>query len=127
MTRLALCVVVLAACGGDSKTPDAATHDSPTASTVQMVTCPATPDATVKTSNFMYSPVTTTISQGQVVKFMPEIQHNVVPGHVPSDSTIADSGLNVTFGGTACFMFTQPGMYGFHCGPHSFNGTIVVQ
>ncbi len=127
MTRFALCALVLAACGSDSKTPDAAvTHDSHPA-TVQMVTCPATPAATVTTSGFMYSPMTTTITQGQIVKFMPAIDHNVVPGHVPSDSTIADPGLNVSFGATTCLMFTQTGMYGFHCGPHMFNGTIVVQ
>ena len=115
--------MVLAACGGsDSKTPDAAAS-----TTVQMVTCPATPAATVTTSGLSFSPMTTTISQGQIVKFMPAIDHNVAPGHNPTDSTIADPSLNVTFGGTACFMFTQTGMYGFHCVPHGFNGTIVVQ
>ncbi|HSN30707.1 MAG TPA: plastocyanin/azurin family copper-binding protein [Kofleriaceae bacterium] len=128
MTRFALCAVVLAACGGDSKTQDAAvTHDSPTSSTVQMVTCPATPAATVTTSGFMYSPVTTTITQGQIVQFMPASEHDVEPGHTPTDATIADPGLSVGFGATKCLMFTQAGMYGFHCGPHHFNGTIVVQ
>ena len=128
MMRLGLCVVVLAACGGDSKSPDAAvTHDSASNATVQMVTCPATPAATVTTSGFMYSPMTATISQGQVVKFMPAIDHDVEPGHFPLDQTLADSGLNVSFGATTCLMFTQPGMYGFHCGPHHFNGTVVVQ
>jgi plastocyanin len=33
----------------------------------------------------------------------------------------------VNFSETKCFMFTQAGMFGFHCGPHQFNGTIVVQ
>ncbi len=127
MTRFALCVVVLAACGGDSKTQDAATSDTASSSTVQMVTCPATPAATIGTSGSMYSPSMATITQGQIVKFMPAIEHDVEPGHTPADSTIKDSGLHVTFGGTACFMFTQPGMYGFHCGPHMFNGTITVQ
>ena len=47
--------------------------------------------------------------------------------HVLADSTIADSGLNVSFGATTCLMFTHTGMYGFHCMPHGFNGTIVVQ
>ena len=122
MTRFALCALVLAACGGsDSKTADAA------APTVMMVTCPATPDAVVTTSGFMFSPETTTISQGQIVKFMPAIDHDVVPGHNPADSTIADPGLNVSFGATTCLMFTHTGMYGFHCMPHGFNGTIVVQ
>ena len=127
MTRFALCAVVLAACGGDSKTPDAAVTADSRPATVQMVTCPATPAATVTTSGFAYSPATTTITQGQIVKFMPAIDHNVVPGHIPTDTTIADPGLNVTFGATTCLMFTQSGMYGFHCGPHQFNGTVVVQ
>lgn len=121
MMRFALCAVVLVACGSDSKTPDAA------AATVMMVSCPPAPDATVTTSGFMYSPMTTTISQGQIVKFMPASEHDVVPGHQPSDTTIADSGLNVGFGATTCLMFTHTGMFGFHCMPHGFNGTIVVQ
>jgi plastocyanin len=75
----------------------------------------------------MYAPMTTNITQGQVVQFVMPASHNVVPGHVPSDSTLADSSLNVNFSETKCFMFTSPGMFGFHCGPHSFNGTIVVQ
>lgn len=127
MTRLAMVALVLAACGGsDNKTVDAKAIDSPPAS-VQMVTCPATPAATVMTSGFAYSPMSSTITQGQVVKFVMPSEHNVVPGHVPSDSAIADSGLNVNFSETKCFMFTSAGTFGFHCGPHSFNGTVVVQ
>lgn len=129
MKRVAM-VLVLAACGGDDNntTADAppVSIDAPP-STVQAVTCPATPAATVITSGFMYMPVTTNITQGQIVQFMMPAQHNVVPGHTPADNAIADSSLNVNFSETKCFMFTSPGMYGFHCGPHSFNGTIVVQ
>lgn len=122
MTRFAWCALVLAACGGsDAKTADAAPP------TVMMVTCPATPDAVVTTSGFSFSPETTTIAKGKVVKFMPAIDHDVVPGHVPADSTIADSGLMVSFGATTCLKFTETGMFGFHCMPHGFNGTIVVQ
>jgi len=130
MIRLAMVAVVLAACGGsDNKSVDATPVmiDSPAAQTVQTVTCPATPAATVTTSGFMFAPMTTTVSQGQVVQFTMPSSHNVVAGHVPSDSTIADPGLAVNFSETKCLMFTQAGMYGFHCGPHSFNGTIVVQ
>ena len=127
MKRLVMVALVLAACGGSDNTAiDAKTIDSPPPS-VQMVTCPATPAATVMTSGFAYSPMSTTISQGQVVKFVMPSEHNVVPGHVPSDSAIADPGLTVNFSETKCFMFTQTGTYGFHCGPHSFDGTVVVQ
>jgi len=131
MKRFAMCVMVLAACGGDDgKSIDAATGsgqpDAP-AATVQMVTCPATPAATVMTSGFMYAPVMTMITQGQIVQFVMPSSHDVVPGHNAADSTIADPGLTVGFGETKCLMFTQNGMYGFHCGPHHFDGTIVVQ
>ncbi len=128
MIRFGMVAMVIAACGSSSsKTPDAAVkHDAPAAS-VQMVTCPATPAATVTTSGFAYSPATTTIMQGQVVQFTMPSSHDVVPGHMPSDSTISDSGVNVNFSETKCLMFTQTGMYGFHCMPHSFNGTVIVQ
>lgn len=130
MKRLAMVVIVLAACGGDdgnSNPVDAPPSVDSPPSSVQMVTCPATPAATVMTSGFMYAPMSSTISQGQVVQFVMPASHNVVPGHVPADSTLSDSGLTVNFSETKCLMFTQPGTYGFHCGPHSFNGSIVVQ
>jgi plastocyanin len=128
MKRIAI-VLLFAACGGDdgNSTVDAPASIDAAPSTVQAVTCPATPAATVMTSGFMYAPMTTNITQGQVVQFVMPASHNVVPGHMPSDSTTADSSLNVNFNETKCFMFTSPGMFGFHCGPHSFNGTIVVQ
>ena len=128
-----MCVVVLAACGGDDngKMIDAAgsgsgQHDA-AAATVQMVTCPATPMFTVMTSGFMYSPTSTTIAQGQVVQFVMPAEHDAEPGHFATDSAIADPGLSVGFGATKCLMFTQAGTYGFHCGPHHFDGTIIVQ
>jgi len=131
MTRFAMCVAVLAACGGDDGAKiDAAgsggQQDAPPP-TVQAVTCPATPAATVMTSGFMFSPMSTPITQGQIVQFVMPASHDVVPGHVPSDTSIADPGLMVNFSETKCLMFTQSGTYGFHCGPHSFNGTITVQ
>jgi plastocyanin len=128
MTRLAIVALVLAGCGSsDNSTADAPKVIDSASATVQMVTCPATPAATVMTSGFMYAPVTTTINQGQVVKFVMPSDHNVAPGHHVSDSTLIDPGLNVDFGATTCLMFTQSGMYGFHCTTHSFDGTIDVQ
>jgi plastocyanin len=70
--------------------------------------------------------MTTMITQGQIVQFVMPSSHDVVPGHVPTDNSIADPGLMVNFSETKCLMFTQTGMYGFHCGPHMFNGTIIV-
>ena len=128
MTRFVLCAVIVAACGGsDDKTSDApAVQQDAPAATVQMVTCPATPDATVMTSGFMFAPLSTTITQGQIVKFVMPSEHDVVPGHHVADGTLVDRGLSVGFSETKCLMFTQTGMYGFHCGPHLFDGTIVV-
>jgi plastocyanin len=126
---MVICAALLAACGGSDNTSidaPAGQHDAPPTASVQTVTCPATPAATVMTSGFMFAPMTTTITQGQVVQFVMPSTHDVVPGHVPADSALSDPGLTVNFSETKCLMFTQSGMYGFHCGPHSFNGTIVV-
>lgn len=131
MKRFALVFLAVAACGGDDDSnvsaPDAAPAIDAPAATVQSVTCPAAPDATVMTSGSSYSPMMTTISQGQVVKFVMPADHNVVRGHTPADSAISDPGVSVGFSETKCLMFTQPGTYGFHCGPHMFNGTVIVQ
>ncbi len=124
MTRFAIAALVLAACGGsDSKTPDAGkTPDAAGAATVSAVTpCPATPDATVMTSGFAYSPMATTINMGQVVKFVMPAEHNVVP-----NTTMSDPGLMVNFSETKCLRFTQTGTFGFHCAPHGFTGTVTV-
>lgn len=130
MKRLAFVLLALAGCGGDDNNSmiDAPPvgSDAP-ASTIQAVTCPATPAATVMTSGSSYAPMTTMIMQGQVVQFVMPASHNVVPGHNVADGTIADPGLSVSFGETKCFMLTQTGMYGFHCGPHHFDGTVIVQ
>lgn len=126
MTRFAIVALVLAACGGsDNNTADAPKTIDSAPATVQTVTCPATPAATVMTSGFMYAPVTTMINQGQIVQFVMPAEHDAEPGHF--DGTLADPGLTVDFNQTKCLMFTQSGMYGFHCGPHHFDGTIVVQ
>ena len=121
-----LTLLVVAACGSDGSTPDAKPSDARVATAVA-VTCPATPAATIATSGLMDTPSSATITQGQIVKFVMSSEHNVVPGHSPSDAAIADPGTNVDFGMTKCLMFTQTGMFGFHCGPHQFNGTVIVQ
>lgn len=124
-----LCVLglLLAACGDDGgKAVDAPKAiDMPVVTaTVQEVTpCPATPDATIMTvdSTFMFMPAAVTITQGQVVKFMTSAAHNVVP-----NTSMSDSGLSVGFAATKCLRFTKAGTFGFHCGPHSFMGTVTV-
>src|SRR5689334_204740 len=104
MLRLSLALLALVGCGSDSAAPDAPSADAKPA-TVETVACPATPSATVITSDTadVYSPMQTTITQGQIVEFMTSTTHNVEPD--PS----SDPGLSVGFHTTACLMFTQTG------------------
>lgn len=122
-------LAVLGACGGDgSDTPDAKLIDAVPA-TVKSVTCPGTVAFTFMANDLntlSYEPASsTTITQGQVVKFVTSLNHNVVSGSAPP--RLADPGLNLGFNMTGCFMFTAAGDYGFHCGPHGFAGNVVVQ
>lgn len=128
MIRLVFLALALGtiACGSSNNTQADAKvfKDAPGGATVMSVTCPATPAATITTSNtaFVYSPNAATITQGQVVKFVMSSTHNVVP-----NASSSDSGLNVDFGATTCLMFTHTGTFGFHCAPHGFMGTVTVQ
>jgi plastocyanin len=65
-------------------------------------------------------PVSTTITQGQVVQFKMSGTHNVVP--FPGN----DAGLMVAFGATTCLKFTSTGTFRFECSVHTFQGTVVV-
>ena len=113
------------ACGDDGgSTPPV---DSPTGGgAVQAVTCPATPDATVTTTDgsFVYSPMNTTISVNQVVRFMMSSTHDVKPNSTAGNT---DAALDVGLGQTKCFKFTLANTYNFRCSPHGFVGSVVVQ
>ena len=120
--------VTLAACGTSAKSPDAAPmHDSSGGADaltgVQTVACPTTPDATVTASDpgtFAYSMASTSITVGQVVKFVMASDHNVVP------DTGGDPGVHVDFAGSVCKKFTVAGTFKFHCSLHLFEGMVVV-
>jgi len=117
--------LVMAACGGDdgeNNPPADAAIDGASGGAV-MVTCPATPAATVTTSDGSnaYSPQMTTITQGQVVKFTMSSSHDVAPLNASSDPN-----LKVGFGQERCFMFTAAGTFPFKCTPHGFTGSITV-
>jgi len=118
----ALAIVSCGDDGGENAPPDAAQPDG-TAASVVMVTCPATPAATVTTSDvsFVYTPADTVITQGQVVKFTMSGTHNVAP--TPG---MSDPGLAVGFGEEKCLMFTQTGTFKFFCTPHGFGGMVTV-
>lgn len=115
--------VTLAACGTSAKSPDAAaTHDSPAPdaqTSVQTVTCPATPDATV-TITTVYVPMVTTITAGQIVQFVTQASHDVTP------DTGQDPGVHVPFSKTECKKYTTAGTFSFHCSIHGFMGSVVV-
>jgi len=121
-------IALLAACGGDDggmQTPDAKMVDAAAANKVVEVTCPATPDATVITTDASnsYMPMTTTIPLNGVVKFTTSLAHNVVPNPL---AALTDQGLNVGFNQTKCLKFTATGTFGFKCAPHGFVGTTTV-
>jgi plastocyanin len=93
--------------------------------TVVAVTCPATPAGAITaldSNNTAYIPSSVTITVGQIVKFTMPSSHDVEP-----NPTMSDPGLSVGFGQTKCLMFNHTGTFGFHCGPHQFTGTVVVQ
>jgi plastocyanin len=105
---------------------DAAPIDGmPPAATVIAVPCPASPAKAITASDNndkTYMPSSVTITMGQIVKFTMPGAHDVEP-----NLTMSDPGLTVNFGETRCLMFSRTGTYGFHCGPHQFTGTVVVQ
>ncbi len=119
-------LLALVACGDSkNKTVDAPKQIDAAPATVVAVACPGAPAATIITTDalFMYQPMSATINVGQVVKFMMSASHNVVPNTTDS----SDPGLMVNFNETKCLMFTAPGTFHFHCAPHSFEGSVVVQ
>ncbi|HLL24072.1 MAG TPA: hypothetical protein VK427_18195, partial [Kofleriaceae bacterium] len=114
-------VTLLAACGGDDgdskPTPDA----PPSAATVALVDpCPASPDATITTKLSAFDPPATTITQGQVVKFVS------TPTHPVKAKAGTDPKLAVPENATRCFRFTSPGAYTFECTTHNYSGSITV-
>lgn len=122
MVRFTILALAVSACGSDAAKPDASVDAKPTS--VVMVTCPATPAGTIMTNDMTdaYMPMSVMINQGQVVKFVTSVTHNVVP-----DPT-SDPGLKVDFSSPGtCLMFTQTGTFGFHCSIHLFEGSVVVQ
>ena len=133
----ALWLLCLVACGGDGggggkdgsttdgpprdAAPDAP-PDAPTA--VRRVDCPPQPDATVTTSNFMFTPATVSIKVNNVVRFAPELDHNVIPHPTrPSDPGLRSGQL----GEVRCLQFTTAGSFNYRCQPHGgMEGVVQV-
>jgi plastocyanin len=119
-----LFLIAVAGCGSsDTKTvtPDAKPTAGPdamvSAVVATMVACPATPDATVVTTGFAYTPETTTITLNQIVKFEMPSTHDINSGN---------KGFDTPLGGNKCFQFTKTGTHSFKCTPHNFTGKIIV-
>jgi plastocyanin len=110
------------ACGGggddggdDMQNPDA----PPVTQNVSMVAC-AGGEPTVMTPGNNYSPMTTTISAGESVRFTLGATHNLV-------STTAGQTFSLPIGADACLRFAAAGTYTFRCMPHGFTGSVVAQ
>ena len=119
--KAVLGILVLAACGGGSDDPPADSPAGDAPSSAIMAVSPCTGEAaTVMTLETRFEPPNTTISNGQIVKFVTEATHPIVP------NTGTDAALTVGEAQTKCFRFTAPGTYGFRCPNHGLAGTIVV-
>jgi plastocyanin len=117
-------LVVLAACGGSDPAP---APDAPPSGPAVVEVTPCTGETATITANpadttTMYDPPNTTITAGQIVKFVMPAAHNVTP----HPSMPSDPGLRVNFGQTKCLRFTEPGTFTFFCTPHGFRGTVTV-
>src|SRR5665647_2132627 len=109
----------LAACGDDSigssgspiRDGGGSGPDSSTLA-VEVVACPATPDATITTVDgvLQYMPVSTTVHRGEIVRFHTSSTHNVTPR-----PGMADPALVVGFTQSKCFRFGQTGTHTFYC------------
>jgi plastocyanin len=119
VTMLAVLVVV-GACGsgsGDGGTPTA----SPTASGGSSA---AAGSSTVEIKNFMFTPMSLTVSAGTTVtwKFDDSTEHTVSA----DDNSFASPAL--ANGQTFTHTFATTGTVGYHCSIHPFmTGTIIVK
>lgn len=124
--KAVMAVLALAACGGGEDSPaDSAPNDTPTQSSVMVVTPCTGEAATIESLATRFDPMSATITMGQIVK--------ISAGQVGDDHDIkpaltgtTDAALLVPGGQERCFRFTAPGTYGFRCSIHGFVGSIVV-
>jgi plastocyanin len=124
MRTVLLAILLTTACdnGGGSAPADAA-PDAEVMPVLALDDCPDTTAASITDSATAFIPKESTISVGDVVKFVITAEHFVIPNTL----TTTDPALMVSRGETKCFQFNKPGTYGFLCGVHSFTGTITVQ
>jgi len=122
---LLLSLFLLASCGGGGGGYGGGGGGTPPSSTVQIVACPVTADATVDavgTSNF--NPAAVTITANQVVQWNNATlnDHTVTSTTVPNGTFNADL-LNNT---SVCLKFTEAGAFNYHCVPHPMMTGLVT-
>jgi plastocyanin len=119
LTTLVL-VSALTACGGGDGESNPPIDMAPPVTLSVVDPCPGTVDATITTLAERFDPAATTISQGQVVKFVTTATHPV------KAQSGTDATLDIPQNQTKCFRFTAAGTYKFNCTNHSYAGTITV-
>lgn len=116
----------------DPAQPDAMIPPDAEPSTVIEVPCAgATIAVTVTAPGFSYAFAPSdggaadqhTISVGAIAQFVMPASHNAFSGA----ANTPDGQFSTNFNQTKCFQFTEAGTYPFHCTPHDFVATLIVQ
>jgi plastocyanin len=113
-------LAVVTACGSGSSGGGA----TPAPGTASTGSAPAGGGSTVEIKNFMFAPMTLTVSAGTTVtwKFDDSTQHTVVA----DDNSFSSSAL--ANGQTFTHTFATAGTVAYHCSIHPFmTGTIIVK
>ncbi|HUQ03013.1 MAG TPA: hypothetical protein VM261_10980 [Kofleriaceae bacterium] len=113
-------VFLVAGCGGDDgggSAIDAAPGIDGPPLMASEVSCAGVTTPVIMTSGFAFSPATTTVALNTVVKFTMPVDHNAISN---------DGLFTAEFNGDTCVRFESVGTFRFHCGPHTFPGSVVV-
>lgn len=122
-----IAVIVLSAlgCGGGG---GGTSYDTDSGILVQLVTCPASPGATINAvSSTNFAPSSVTISANQIVQWnnATGFDHTVTSTSVPTGGTF---NVALNNGTSVCLRFTAAGTYTYRCTPHpNMTGVVAVQ
>ena len=126
---LLLSLFLLASCGGGGGGAygGGGGGGTPPSSTVQIVACPVTADATVDAvTATAFNPVGVPITVNQIVRWnnVTGFDHTVTSDTVPTNGAFNVGLLNNT---SVCLMFTAAGTFNYHCVPHpNMTGSVTV-
>lgn len=116
----------------DPNAPDAMIPVDAEPSSVLVVPCAgATIEVTVSAPGFAFAFTPSdggaadqhTIAVNDIVQFDMPASHNAFSG--PPNAP--DGQFSTNFNGTTCFQFTEAGTFPFHCTPHDFTATLIVE